>query len=131
MTSKERKKLKGKHRRFLRTKAKNWCTVYALKDDTGTTRYIGQTRMILAERLALHWKQMLKDLRTANTLSPCQQWLLEMRQAMRIVTIEVIDPEGVWDTSEAVWIDRYLFKGADLTNVLSRVPLEATEEMRP
>jgi hypothetical protein len=50
------------------------------------------------------------------------QWLRNVMAMGRTPIIEVIDPDGVWDTSEAVWIDRLIAAGHPLTNVLSLVP---------
>ena len=61
-------------------------------------------------------------MRAGRRLSMAQQWLRNVMAMGRTPIIEVIDPDGVWDTSEAVWIDRLIAAGHPLTNVLSLVP---------
>jgi hypothetical protein len=114
---------KSQQRRLERTKPRNWCLVYGLKSEAGGQfYYVGQTRSQPETRLKQHIKQIEKDTRAGLRLSMAQQWLRNVLIVGRSPIIEVIDHDGVWDTSEAVWIDRLIAAGHPLTNVLSRVP---------
>lgn len=113
-----RKKALKQHRRARRKEwSKTRCFVYGLFDGEECF-YVGQTRLLLDERLRWHLKDVQKRLETGRTLSPAQRKIASMGSSPRI---EMVDEFGVWDISEAVWIDRYLTKGHPLLNVLSRV----------
>jgi hypothetical protein len=115
-----RKRMIAKHKRFRRKQAKNWCQVYVLKETrNGPPKYVGQTRQMPAERLRYHVREMQRALIDCN-LTPVQAWLARLLPALPI--IEVIDANGIWDISEAVWIDRLTTAGNQLYNVASRVP---------
>jgi ABC-type xylose transport system substrate-binding protein len=114
---------KARHRRLRASKPRNWCLVYGLKSDPdGEFYYVGQTRSLPEVRLKHHIKQLTKDMRSGTRMSQAQQWLRNVLAMGRSPIIEVIDPNGVWDTSEAVWIDRLIAAGHPLTNIASRVP---------
>ncbi len=120
MGSVSRRKSLKKHRRFRRAKSKNWCAVYTLREfEDGPPRYVGQTRQSPDERLRWHMKEVARRVSAGEGLSPVQLWIASRLPAVPIM--EVIDAEGIWDISEAVWIDRYSAKGHELLNVLSRV----------
>jgi hypothetical protein len=54
-------------------------------------------------------------------MSPYQIWLADQLEKNRPPTIEMIDEKGIWDISEAVWIDRLRHQGHQLLNVASVV----------
>ena len=113
--TKERKRFKSMRRR----RPRNWCLVYSLREECETLpRYIGQTRLPPSDRFKFHMKALWRQERK----SPCQKWLARLETEGRQPVIEIIDENGIWDISEAVWIDRYRTKGAQLLNVLSVVP---------
>ena len=104
-------------------KPKTWCRVYVLKDPrSGKIRYVGQTRMLLDERLRYHLKAPRKRIaRGRQRLSPVELWIAELIGQDLSPQIAAIDHDGIWDISEAVWIDRISRDGGDLLNVMSRV----------
>ncbi|MCW5615845.1 MAG: GIY-YIG nuclease family protein [Rhodocyclaceae bacterium] len=101
------------HRRFRRKQRKDWCFVYALYDADGKPRYVGQTRLLLNERLSWHYKNAKTSGRT-----PVEKWFASLSYRPEI---RMLDDQGTWDITEAVWIDRLTRDGADLLNVASRV----------
>jgi hypothetical protein len=108
-----RKRKLRRHAQIRRKKRKNWCQVYVLREKDGETPfYVGQTRSLAEERLRWH----------VIELSPVQRHIQAMRHAGNTPIIQIIDHEGQWDISEAVWIDRLIRDGAKLLNILSRVP---------
>lgn len=113
-----RRKLERKHRKLRRGKPKSWCFVYVLKEAIDSPPfYVGQTRCSLDRRLHFHLKNARQD-----RLSPCEKRVRELLEAGNQPIIEVIDSQGQWDISEAVWIDRLCGKGVQLLNVNGRVP---------
>lgn len=91
-----------------KSKRKSWCSVYVLKDEAGTPRYVGQTRCKLSTRMQFH----LRQCHASN--SPVHKW---MREGATKIFIEELDSDAVWDVTEAVWIDRMRRDGHDLFNV--------------
>lgn len=114
-----RNKLLKKHRKTRRQKPKNWCFVYGIKEVEGSLyRYIGQTRLLPSERLRWHYKEIAKHRQIGRPLTRFKKWLARLPHPP---IIEVIDENGVWDISEAVWIERYLVAGHPLFNIQSVV----------
>ena len=112
------------HRRLRRQKSKTWCQVYALREiEGGDIYYIGQTRTALAERLRWHYKAVA---RAQDKPSPVQLWLSGILASGLGPTIDALDANGVWDVSEAVWIDRMRTAGHPLLNIAA-VVLSAAE----
>lgn len=113
------------HRRLRRKSwSKNSCLVYVLREAIHKPpRYVGQTRAHESVRLHYHIK-------TAQTRprSPVERWIASLLANGAAPIIEVIDRQGIWDISEAVWIDRLRSAGADLLNVLSVVPLAGASQ---
>jgi hypothetical protein len=115
-----RKKSLKAHRKSRRQKPKNWCFVYGIKETEGSLyRYIGQTRLLPSERLRWHYKEIVRYRQVGRQLTRFKKWLDRLPHPP---IIEVIDENGVWDTSEAVWIERYLVAGHPLFNLQSVVP---------
>lgn len=78
--------------------------------------------MLPVERLRWHFKAIHKRKIAGQRLSPAQQWLYEIEAIGIVPHIEVIDKRGIWDISEAVWIDRLRARGEPLLNVNSVIP---------
>jgi hypothetical protein len=98
---------------------KNRCKVYVLREAPGMPiRYVGQTRQTLAKRLNGHMKELRKRQECGLWLSKAQKWIATLPTPP---IIELIDAKGIWDISEAVWIDRLRTRGEPLLNVLSVV----------
>jgi len=115
-----RRKLKQRHRRERRKHPKNWCLVYVLREASGLpARYVGQTRLHPSERLRWHLKGLRDRQAAGQKLTRLMEWMASLPVAP---IIEVIDENGIWDISEAVWIDRLRAAGEPLFNVLSVVP---------
>ncbi len=113
-------------RRSQLRKAKAWrkkaapshCTIYSLRDPmTGALIYVGQTRSSIQERLRNHLKEVQRGL--GKSLSPVHTRIAQCLP--RLPVIETVDANGIWDVSEAVWIDRLRRDGHPLLNVLSVV----------
>jgi hypothetical protein len=102
--SKERKRV----RELKRLHGRSFCFVYALADEFGNIRYIGQTRSPLFVRFGYHMKDASK---APNR--PLSKWLNESRR-----NIVMIDANGTWDVSEILWIDRLRRDGCKLFNIL-------------
>lgn len=99
------------HMRNKKGKSKKWCYVYILQEiSSGKIRYVGQTQINPRRRLRFHFMSKNKS------NSPLSCWL---RECTDIITIKVIDMNGKWDISEAIWIDRFLAEGHQLLNVNS------------
>jgi hypothetical protein len=114
-----RGRLLKQHRSLRRKKPKTWCIVYILREAPGMpARYVGQTRLDPAERLRWHLKDVRKRQEGSLRLSPVKAWIADL-SAPPIV--EVLDANGIWDVSEAVWIDRLRTRGEPLLNVQSVV----------
>ncbi len=113
-----RRKALRRHRSLRRKQCRTWCQVYVLREFPGSPiRYVGQTRMLPSERMRWHFKGIHRKKSAGQRLSPVQQWIYD-NDAMGIpVEIEVIDKQGIWDISEAVWIDRLRRDGHPLLNV--------------
>lgn len=108
---------KRKHRKIRRDSPKSWCLVYALKDQ-GKTFYVGQTRCLPAERLKSHFKEIWKRQMQGRHLTPAMRWIESLGHEP---DMEILDRNGIWDISEAVWIDRLRRAGEPLTNIASVV----------
>lgn len=113
-----RSKQKRQHRKLRRNSPKSWCLVYALKHE-GKIHYVGQTRSLPTVRLASHFKEIQKRQMQGRHLSPVMRWIEGLGHEP---VIEVLDRNGIWDISEAVWIDRCRRRGEPLKNVLSVIP---------
>lgn len=122
MTISRRKALK-RHGSRRRRAAKNWCQIYILQEAPGMpAHYVGQTRQLPAERLRWHFKELERQKATGRRLTGRFKWLDDLQKRGISPTIDVIDDSGIWDISEAVWIDRLLRDGHPLLNVASVVP---------
>lgn len=108
-----------KLRKLRNNKPKSWCQIYGLRVGAGEYFYVGQTRLLLEQRLDWHFKAVRKKLRLGQTLSPAQKWIYMMMSIDAKITIDLIDGNGIWDISEAVWIDRLRAQGHPLRNVMS------------
>lgn len=108
-------KQKREHRRLRRSSPKSWCLVYALKHE-GQIHYVGQTRLLPQQRLKWHFKEIWKRQMHGWHMSPVMRWLESLGCEPQI---EVLDRNGIWDISEAVWIDRCRRDGEPLKNVAS------------
>jgi hypothetical protein len=98
---------------------KTWCRVYVLREAEGKPiRYVGQTRLELQDRLRWHFKGIQEHRVNGWGLSKAQKWIASLPAPP---VIELIDAKGIWDISEAVWIDRLRTRGEPLLNVLSVV----------
>lgn len=113
-----RRKEHRKWRSFKRKQSKGFCLVYGLYDDKDKLRYIGQTRLLLTDRLSCFWKSVNRKIAEGRRLTPVERWLQECRERHSIVEIRVIDDNGTWDVSEIIEIERARAAGADLLNVL-------------
>lgn len=110
-------------RRVRRSKAKSWCLVYALREAEGMPiKYVGQTRILPANRLRFHIKAATERVQKRERLSPVQGWVHSLLLAGKEPVIEVLDGNGVWDVSEAAWIERLIAGGERLLNVSSVLP---------
>lgn len=104
-------------RRHRRKQSKTWCRVYVLREFAGgPARYVGQTRQSPEMRLWWHLKDLRKCKAEGRQLTAAKR-RLDGLSAPPI--IEVLDEHGIWDISEAVWIDRLRRDGAPLLNVAS------------
>ena len=98
------------------------CKVYTLIDPRlGQVFYVGQTRCNPNKRLRFHYKALNQKLVRRESLSPVLGRIKLLRDMGLKPEIAVIDHEGIWDISEAVWIDRLRSQGARLLNVMSIV----------
>lgn len=107
-------------RRFRRQKSKNWCRVYVLREIVGgPIRYVGQTRQSPEMRLWWHLKDVRRCKERGWGLTAVKKWIDQLPTSP---VIEVIVENGIWDISEAVWIDRLSHRGEPLLNKASVVP---------
>ena len=107
-------------RQFRRKQAKNWCRIYILREFAGgPIRYVGQTRQSAEMRLWWHLKDLRQCKERGARLTKTKAWLDSLTSPP---IIEVVDENGIWDISEAVWIDRLLRQDEPLLNVASVVP---------
>lgn len=114
-------------RRYRRKQAKNWCQIYVLREYAGgPIRYVGQTRQSAEMRLWWHFKDLKRCKETGRKLTPVKRWIDGLTSPP---VIDVIEPQGIWDISEAVWIDRLLQRGEPLLNMASLVPDMAVQEI--
>jgi len=102
--ARKRKKLAKKYTGRVASK----CTVYALTDNEGYIRYVGQTRGQTDIRYNYH----LKDAYSGGN-SPVQRWIASGKCS----GITVLQDNAVWMISEALWIKSFKDKGARLLNV--------------
>lgn len=122
MFVKTKRKDRKNARKLRRRNGKSWCLVYILKADAASSPvYVGQTRTLPDIRLAYHIEKLNCKMRNYQRLSPVEAWIANIIGSGRKPIIEVIDREGIWDISEAVWIDRLRSQGNALLNVLSVV----------
>lgn len=120
MLSKTRQKKRDRAK--LRRLPKTGCLVYALLDpETGDIRYVGQTRTPLLARLANHKREAHRRESASQTLSPCLRWVKSILDRGAEPNIKMLDPKGVWDASEAAWIERLTAQGENLLNVQRRI----------
>jgi len=103
-----------KDRRHRRKQSKDWCRIYVLREiEGGPIRYVGQTQQSAQMRLWWHLKDLRKCKERGWHLSPVKKWLDSLPCPP---IIEVIEEKGIWDLSEAVWIDRLRHRGEPLLN---------------
>src|SRR5262245_33772710 len=94
----------SQHRRIKRKQPRNWCYIYALREESSEMyRYVGQTQINPRRRLTWHWRHLHHQRRIGNKLSPAQQWLKDCANNGATVVIEIIDYNGRLNISEAVW----------------------------
>jgi len=93
-------------------------TIYALcdsreSDPVKRVRYVGQTRIVLAQRLRRHWVTALAGAKEHRAV-----WMRSVRCAGGDVLIVAIDcvPSADADSAETAHIARYRALGCDLTN---------------
>lgn len=111
-------------RRFRRKKSKKWCRVYVLREVAGgPARYVGQTRQSAEMRLWWHLKDVRRCKERGWGLTAVKKWIDKLPSPP---VIEVIEENGIWDISEAVWIDRFRHQGEPLLNKASVVPDKPT-----
>lgn len=92
----------------------NCCIVYGLYDSEDRLRYIGQTRLILEDRLKWLFKTIRKKVALDQSMSPVEAWAAEGR----LIFIKPIDENATWDVSEIIHIDRARQRGENLLNIL-------------
>lgn len=102
--ARKRKKLAKKYSGRIASK----CTVYALTDNDGYIRYVGQTR----GKTDIRYNYHLKDAYAGGN-SPVQKWIA----SGKCNGITVLQDDAVWMISEALWIKSFKDKGARLLNV--------------
>ena len=106
----------------MRPQRRNGCVVYGLTDpDSDAIRYVGQTRLKPAQRLAWHVKEVRRRIAASERLSPAQQWICSILVEQELPRMVILAADAEWDIAEAVWIDRLRRAGARLLNVLSVV----------
>ncbi len=106
-------------RKSRRKKAKSWCQIYVLRERADSpVRYVGQTRQSPDMRLWWHLKDLKRTKEQRKRLTPVKSWLDGLSNPP---VIEVIDLDGIWDITEAVWIDRLIARGEPLLNLASVV----------
>lgn len=114
------RRARKRDRSFRRKQSKTWCRVYVIREiEGGPVRYVGQTRQSAEMRLWWHFKDLRKCQARGLPLSKFKLWLESLPSPP---VIEVVDEKGVWDISEAVWVDRMRQRGEPLFNVASVVP---------
>lgn len=117
--------VKREARRIRRAHSKAWCLVYVLREAPGKPpRYVGQTRTLPENRLWWHFKGARQAREQGKRLTAAQRWIDGLVTAGTPPIIEVIDKNGIWDISEAVWIDRLRQAGADLLNHSALVAIQ-------
>jgi hypothetical protein len=82
------------------------CTVYAICDEAGNIRYIGQTRSRVANRIKYHHKEG----------STAGLWMKAEAEGGRAVSVKIITKAGTWNVSEVIWIERARAGGCNLLN---------------
>lgn len=132
MSQKKRKQRGVTEKTLLRRKAArkakkvlwNSCRVYTLRDPRDNSiHYVGQTRHFdVKSRLTTHLRKLETERRCKKKLNPCQVWISSLLEAGMAPEIHIIDNTGIWDVTEAVWIDRLLREGHPLKNVAGIVP---------
>jgi hypothetical protein len=113
-------KSRKRDRSFRRRQSKTWCRVYVIREAEGApARYVGQTRQSAEMRLWWHFKDIKRREARGWPITRLQKWLLSLANPP---LIEVLDENGVWDITEAVWIDRLRRANHPLFNRASVVP---------
>lgn len=116
------KELKRQARRARRLNSQSWCLVYGLSEAPGMPiKYIGQTRSDPELRRRWHMKLAMQRVHRGERMSAVEGWVHSLIEAGKEPHIEVLDRNGVWDLSEAAWIERSIAGGARLLNVASVV----------
>lgn len=108
--------IKKAWRKKRRTMPKSFCQIYGLCDADGKVRYIGQTRLLLPERLKWYYKQIDRKIGRHQRLSPVESWIDNLRLFEIQPTIVLIDNNATWDISEILYIERFRNSGHDLLN---------------
>ncbi len=90
------------------------CVVYGIYDSENRLKYIGQTRCTLDKRMNFFYKKINNKIRKNIKLSPIEDWL----RTAKNIEIRVIVPNGTWDISEILEIDKAKKNGIDLLNVV-------------
>lgn len=101
-----KRSLRRRQKRTIRHGTKLSCFVYALTDEAGAIRYVGQTRQPLQDRLRWHHRRARPD------GAPVQRWLCDAKP-----TIVMLDRTATWDVSEILWIEKLRRAGERLLNV--------------
>lgn len=89
----------------------SFVTIYALIDENGQRRYVGQTRCRLKKRLKWHYRAARKP------KSRVERWLSQQKAQRRKVQIVALQVSAVWDTDEIAWIARSRAEGCILLNM--------------
>ena len=58
---------------------------------------------------------------TGKRLSPPQEWIKRPLEKGTKPVMTILEEKGVWDVTEAVWIDRLAHEGVHLLNIAARV----------
>lgn len=110
------RKLAGRLKRHRSTR--RCCIVYGLYDSSNRLRYIGQTRLILPDRLKWLFKNIRKKLAMGRRMTPVEDWALTCEANGESILISPIDSNATWDISEIIHIDRARQRGENLLNIL-------------
>jgi hypothetical protein len=118
-----KKSRQRKHKAFRRRQGEKWCFVYILRHTLESQPfYVGQTRSHIRDRLDWHIKAIRRKELRGQSLSPAQMAIHEMLGDGLEPIIQIIDRKGIWDVTEAVWIDRFKREGVPILNVDGTVP---------
>ena len=111
--NKERKKWRQRRRAL----PKSFCQIYGLCGSDGKVRYIGQTRLLLTERLRWYYKQIERKIARHQRFSPVESWIDNLKFFGIEPQILLIDGNATWDISEILYIERFKNAGHELLNV--------------